>query len=215
MSLTISLRGVTHSYEDHLVLKHLDLELKGGEALAVIGPSGSGKTTLLSILGLLLPPTSGQIEVDGEVVERRPDLRLHLYSWVFQTVNTLGRRTALENVALAALSRGVSRKEASQNASEALDRVGLLDYSHRPAYTLSGGELQRLCVARAIVVRPAFVLADEPTGQLDARTSSKVADALLAKRPGGVGTVIATHDIEIANSCDRVLSLRDGVLEPV
>ncbi|MEX2323522.1 MAG: ATP-binding cassette domain-containing protein [Acidimicrobiia bacterium] len=204
---------VSHAYRPgEWVLSGVSLKVGAGESVALLGPSGSGKTTLLSILGLLQTPTHGRLVIDGEArsPRRAGRLRSEMFAWVFQTVNTLRRRTALDNAAVGLLARGVGRGESSRLAAEALAAVGLGEMGAVPVERLSGGELQRVCIARAVAARPRFLLADEPTGQLDRSTSDRVLDALWAARLPETALVIATHDLDAASRCDRVIRLVDG-----
>lgn len=207
--------GVSHRYrKGPLVLDNIDLFIASGEAVALMGPSGSGKTTLLSIMGLLTKPVSGFVSVDGIRLPhrgRRLDVaRAELFSWVFQTVNVLGQRTAADNAALGLLARGVARSQATVQADRALTAVGLADRTQDEVTEFSGGELQRVCIARAMAAVPRFVLADEPTGQLDHATSQLVLDSLWEARHRDTSLVIATHDPMVVERCDRVVLLVDG-----
>jgi ABC-type lipoprotein export system ATPase subunit len=179
-----------------------------------MGPSGSGKTTLLGILGLLFTPSQGGVLLDGAPVShrRRTALRASAFAWVFQGANVVSHRSALDNAALGLLARGARVREAEEAARAALDAVGIGQLAGKAANTLSGGELQRVCVARAIAARPRFILADEPTGQLDHANTEGVIQALIGNRPDGAAVVIATHDPEVAAHCDRIVRLRDGVV---
>ncbi len=217
MNAAVALEGVWHRYgSGPWVLEGLDLEVGAGEAVAVMGPSGSGKTTLLSIAGLLTEPTRGRVRLGGVPVprsqRRRDRLRAEWFAWVFQTVNVLGHRTAEDNTALSLLARGVPRGEATRQARAALGAVGLADRAGSPVVDLSGGELQRVCIARAVAAAPKVVLADEPTGQLDHATSLRVLDALWAARRPDTALLVATHDPQVAERCDRILRLVDGRL---
>jgi ABC-type lipoprotein export system ATPase subunit len=214
--MSLALHTVSHRYTDsgRWILYDVSLAIERGSTLAIAGPSGSGKTTLLAILGLLLAPTEGEITIDGESVPRSGAalsfLRSDVFGWVFQTVNVLARRPVIDNAALACLSRGMTRAEASARALSALQSVGLGGMAERAANTLSGGELQRLCIARAIAAGSRFLLADEPTGQLDRSTSDEVVDALLRSRPPETALVLVTHDPLVAARCDSVVSIIDG-----
>ncbi len=216
MTAAVALEGVWHRYgSGPWVLEGLDLEVAAGEAVAVMGPSGSGKTTLLSIVGLLTEPTRGRVRLGGVPVprsRRRDRLRAGWFAWVFQTVNVLGHRTAEDNTALGLLARGVPREEATRQARAALGQVGLAERAGSPVVDLSGGELQRVCIARAVAAAPKVVLADEPTGQLDHATSVRVLDALWAARRPDTALVVATHDPQVAERCGRILRLVDGRL---
>jgi ABC-type lipoprotein export system ATPase subunit len=214
--MPLTLTAVSHHYgrETAPVLREVTLEFPDGASIAIVGPSGSGKSTLLAIAGLLLEPSSGAVSIDGLPVRssRRPPatLRAELFAWVFQTVNVLGGRSALDNAMLGLLARGCSRSSARRDAAAALEAVGLGALATRTARSLSGGELQRVCIARAIAVRPRFLLADEPTGQLDAATTSQVVDALIESRPAGTTLIVVTHDEAVAARCERRIRLGGG-----
>ena len=212
MSLAVVDVGHRYSARSASVLVGVSMTIAAGESVALMGPSGSGKTTLLGILGLLFVPSEGSLLLDGSPVpgRRRAALRAGAFAWVFQGTNVLPRRTALDNAALGLLARGASQREAEAAAHKALAAVGVGHLAAKPANTLSGGELQRVCVARAIAARPRFILADEPTGQLDHANTEGVIDALVANRSIGTAVVIATHDPEVAAHCDRIVRLRDG-----
>jgi putative ABC transport system ATP-binding protein len=217
MTPALELRNVSHRYGDRLppVLMDVSLSVRPGVSMALMGPSGSGKTTLLTILGLLLEPSEGEVLLDGRPLPRRGGrlsrLRAEAYGWVFQTVNVLPRRTAVDNAALGLLARGVAVSEAHAQAAVALAKVGIGGLAEQPVSTLSGGELQRVCIARAIAARPRFILADEPTGQLDRANTEGVVEALVGSRPPGTSVVIATHDPAVASRCEVVVQLLDGV----
>ncbi len=214
--MSLALHDVSHQYTagGPWILRDVSKAIEPGSTLAIAGPSGSGKTTLLAILGLLLSPTKGEITLDGEALPRAGAalsfLRSELFGWVFQTVNVLPGRPAIENAALACLARGMTRADASARALSALQSVGLGSMADRPARTLSGGELQRLCIARAIAARSRFLLADEPTGQLDRSTSDEVIDALLRSRPPETALLLVTHDPLVAARCDSIVTILDG-----
>ena len=213
----LRLEGVSHRYRSGpMVLEGIDLEVAAGERVAFVGPSGSGKTTLLSIIGLLTVPTTGSILLDGEPVPRagrqRFQMRSRSFSWVFQTVNVLGRRTAIDNAALGLVARGVSRQSANQAAVKALMAVWLGDRSDERVANLSGGELQRVCIARAVAVPSTIVLADEPTGQLDHATSVRVLDAMRESLRTEATLIIATHDPTVVLLCSRIFEIVDGRL---
>jgi len=210
--MPLQLTGVGHQYRGRPpLLAGIDLAVGEDETVAIVGPSGSGKTTLLSILGGLLRPTEGQVTLDGLHVGRQ-SLPPGSLSWIFQTINLFGRRTALENVALGLYAVGLGPDEVSRPAVLMLAAVGLEDVEDQLAMRLSGGQAQRVGIARALVGRPRYVLADEPTGQLDGSTSAMVAKVLFSARPKGTSVVAATHDRLIADKCDRRYTIVDGRL---
>jgi putative ABC transport system ATP-binding protein len=201
----------------------VSLEVPKGEMLAIMGRSGSGKTTLLDLLGCLLRPTSGDLDVDGESVARASDaelaaIRRQRIGFVFQEFNLIPTLTAIENVLLP-LRYGPKRADARERAAALLDRVGLAQRAtHRPS-ELSGGEQQRVAIARALVNEPAVILADEPTGELDSTTSDQILDTLRElNRERGVTLVVVTHDPGVAGRADRIIRMSDGRIvadEPV
>ncbi|MGC4175159.1 ABC transporter ATP-binding protein [Demequina sp.] len=203
--------GVTYTYPrgDHQVLAGVDFDIPPGTSAAIIGPSGSGKTTLLSLMGHLLPMQAGSIHA---LDDSGNELRLRdTASWVLQTVSLLPDRTALDNVMVGAYSAGASRPDAVARSREALASVGLAGRDDEPARILSGGEAQRVAIARALASQRPIILADEPTGQLDAKTSATVLEAMIGAH-GERTVVVVTHDPEVAERCDVVLELRDGVI---
>ncbi len=205
---------ISHSYDRRtMVLDGLDLSITEGDRVAVVGPSGSGKTTLLSILGMLLKPTSGSVVAALQPSAPATVLRRDYFGWVFQSTNALPRRTVLDNVVLPLLARRRPLREAREVAVELLEEVGLGGFEDQLAYELSGGELQRLCIARALSTAPPVLLADEPTGQLDEDTSQTVIDALVRNLRPPTALLVATHDLNVATACDRIYRLRKGRLE--
>ena len=219
----LSVRGVTRTYDTAsgglTVLKGVDLDVMPGEVVGLIGPSGSGKSSLLHAAGLLERPTSGEIRIDGADVggldERaRTHIRLASIGFVYQFHHLLAEFDARDNVALPLRIAGVGQAQARERASEVLTALGLGErLTHQPAQ-LSGGEQQRVAVARALANRPRLLLADEPTGNLDPATSQSVFEALQRLvKDTGVAALIATHNMELAGHMDRVFALRDGHLE--
>ena len=219
----LSVRGVTRTYASAAgpltVLKGVDLDVMPGEVVGLIGPSGSGKSSLLHAAGLLERPTSGEIRVDGRDVGDLPErarthIRLASIGFVYQFHHLLAEFDARDNVALPLRIAGVGQAEARARAEEVLTALGLGErLTHQPAQ-MSGGEQQRVAVARALANRPRLLLADEPTGNLDPATSQTVFEALhdLVKKTG-VAALIATHNMELAGHMDRVFALKDGHLE--
>lgn len=193
------------------VLRGATFAVEQGETVAVLGPSGSGKSTLLCVLGGLVRPNRGacRVEDSGRVAPRLADVT----AWILQTTNVFAERTALDNVAVAALTRGVTRRVALAEATAQLALVGLAGRALDPVRVMSGGEVQRVVIARAMASRRPFVLADEPTGQLDRSTSASVLDALLAST-GDAGVVVVTHDLAVAERCGRLVRIVDGVVTP-
>ena len=222
-SPVLSVRGLTRTYETAsgglTVLRGVDLDVRPGEVVGLIGPSGSGKSSLLHAAGLLERPTAGQILIDGVDVghldERaRTHIRLAKIGFVYQFHHLLPEFVARDNVALPLRIAGVAQPEARARAAEVLTALGLGErLTHQPAQ-LSGGEQQRVAVARALANRPRLLLADEPTGNLDPATSQTVFEALhRLVKDTGVAALIATHNMELAGHMDRVFALKDGHLE--
>lgn len=203
--------GVVVRYPGALrpVLVGADLAVDTGETVAILGPSGSGKSTLLSVLGGLVRPDDGAVRVDDATVPAA-ELR-RLTAWILQTVNVLPERSVLDNVLVGALTRGLTPAQARPEALARLEDVGLAERAHDRARLLSGGEVQRVVIARALVSGRPFVLADEPTGQLDRATSEVVLDALFAATRGA-GVVVVTHDPDVAARCTRTVRILDGVV---
>jgi len=193
----------------------IDLEIARGESVALVGPSGSGKSTLLNLIGGLDRPSSGEIWVDGENIARASAKRLVEHrrkriGFVFQSFNLLAYRSALENVEVPMMLGGLSRAERRQKALGLLERMGLAARTdHRPSQ-LSGGEQQRVAVARALANRPLILLADEPTGNLDSATGTEVMNLLRSLNAEGLTLIIVTNDMTVASYADRIVRLRDG-----
>ncbi|WP_194814778.1 ABC transporter ATP-binding protein [Nocardia sp. XZ_19_385] len=196
-------------------LDGVSLRIEPGEFTSIIGPSGSGKSTLLHLLGALDSPTAGSIQFRGEEIgslddERQSEFRRHQVGFIFQFFNLLPTLTAWENVAIPKLLDGTGLRKAKPRALELLDRVGLGDRAgHRPS-ELSGGQMQRVAVARALIMDPPLILADEPTGNLDSKTGASILKLLGDIAGDGNSVVMVTHDMGAVEYCDRVITLRDG-----
>ena len=219
MTLAVEARALVKKYRDQEVdvhaLRGVDIEVSRGEFVAVMGPSGSGKSTLLHLLGGLDVPTSGEVSIDGETLailskERLATLRRNKIGFVFQLYNLIPSLTVDENVALPAIAAGESPKSLRQRVNELLGLVGLAGKTDRFPSQLSGGEQQRVAVARALIREPAVVLADEPTGNLDSRTGEELLELLVRCNAGGQTIVLVTHDSRVASAARRVLFMRDG-----
>jgi lipoprotein-releasing system ATP-binding protein len=202
------------------IFKDLNLKIEAGELVALVGQSGAGKSTLLQIAGLLDKPTSGQIRMNNQYVQKMKDgertrLRRDFIGFVYQFHYLLPEFTALENVAMPRIIAGVDREEAKASAAQILTDLGLGErLTHRPA-RLSGGEQQRVAIARALANNPSIILADEPTGNLDPSTSAEVFELLLEQvRRRRMGALIATHNLALADRMDRALELRAGKIVP-
>ena len=200
------------------VLKGISLDIYRNEYVALMGPSGSGKSTLMNIIGCLDTPSSGTYILNGSDVSKMSDddlaeVRNKEIGFVFQQFNLLPRLTAAENVALPLVYAGVSRKERTDRAMEALNKVGLSDRSHHKPNEMSGGQIQRVAIARALVNNPSILLADEPTGNLDSKTSVEVMEIFGKIQAAGNTVVLVTHEEDIAGYAKRVVRLRDGVIE--
>ncbi|MEX0751552.1 MAG: ABC transporter ATP-binding protein [Xanthobacteraceae bacterium] len=219
----IELRRVTKVYGSGHAAVHalagVDLNIDRGEFVAIMGPSGSGKSTAMNIIGCLDTPTSGDYLFQGVAVgqlgrDQRTLLRRHFLGFVFQGFNLLARTTAAENVELPLIYRGLAQAERRRLALGALKRVGLEGREHHTSSELSGGQQQRVAIARAIVTDPAVLLADEPTGNLDTKTSREIMDLVTSlNRDQGITVIMVTHETEIAAYAERVVRFLDGRVE--
>ena len=222
MSLVIDIKAIRRDFplgqEIVKVLKGIDLQIKKGEYVALMGPSGSGKSTLMNLLGCLDTPTAGSYLLSGQDVSNMSDdelaeIRNKEIGFVFQTFNLLPRTTAQDNVALPMVYAGASKAQRTKRAQEVLTDVGLADrMDHRPNQ-LSGGQRQRVAVGRALVNKPSIILADEPTGNLDSKTSLEIMALFDAIHLQGNTVIVVTHEEEVAQHAHRVIRLRDGLVE--
>ena len=201
---------------DYHVLKNINLKIDEGECAAIIGKSGSGKSTLMHLLACLDTPSAGSIMFDGEdlsaLTEHQRDLlRNEKIGFVFQQFFLNGRETVFENVVLPMRIRGAEQYRLTKDAMEALEAVGIKDKEEKRAKDLSGGEKQRVCIARALVGKPKIIFADEPTGNLDSNTSAEIEKMLFElNRETGITLIIVTHDPDLAGKCPRIIELKDG-----
>src|SRR5215217_246635 len=200
------------------VLKGISLDIFKNEYVALMGPSGSGKSTLMNILGCLDTATSGTYILNEKDVSRMPDndlaeVRNKEIGFVFQQFNLLPRLSAAENVALPLVYAGIPKKQRMEKALYVLDKVSLADRSHHKPNEMSGGQNQRVAIARALINNPSIILADEPTGNLDSKTSYEIMDIFGKIHQGGNTVILVTHEEDIANFAHRVVRLRDGVVE--
>lgn len=215
----IQLKGITKSFGPLQVLKGIDLGISRGEVVSIVGPSGAGKTTLLQIMGTLDRPDSGTVVVDGIDVSslstrKLSEFRNRHVGFVFQFHQLLPEFTALENIMIPAYIAGKSQKEAKRRAMELLEFMGLTDRASHKPNELSGGEKQRVAVARALVNNPAVILADEPSGSLDTKNKAELHQLFFDLRDKfGQTFVIVTHDEQLAAITDRTVKMRDGLLE--
>ncbi len=215
----IAIHNITKSFGKLQVLKGIDLAIGKAEVVSIVGPSGAGKTTLLQIIGTLDRPDTGTVEIDGIDVtglsdRKLADFRNRHIGFVFQFHQLLPEFTALENVMIPAYIAGVSGSEARRRATELLQFMGLADRAHHKPNELSGGEKQRVAVARALVNHPAVILADEPSGSLDSKNKAELHQLFFDLRDRfGQTFVIVTHDEQLASITDRTIHMRDGVLE--
>ncbi|MGY8932393.1 MAG: ABC transporter ATP-binding protein [Flavobacteriales bacterium] len=199
------------------VLKGINLKINEGELVAIMGSSGSGKSTLLNIIGMLDNYDSGSYHLDGVTIKDLDETKAAKYrnqflGFVFQSFNLINYKTALENIALPLYYQGIARNERQKIAFEYLEKVGLGDWSEHLPSELSGGQKQRIAIARALASQPKVLLADEPTGALDSKTSEEVMALIKKINKEGKTILVVTHENEIANMCNRIITLKDGVI---
>ena len=217
----IDLKGIHKTYpgvQPLHVLKGVDLHIDEGELVSIMGPSGSGKSTMLNIMGILDDYDEGEYHLAGRLIKNLSEkegatFRNELIGFIFQSFNLINFKNAMENVALPLYFRGVGREERNRLAMEYLEKVGLAEHWHHMPMQMSGGQRQRVAIARALISKPKIILADEPTGALDSKTTQEVMDMLRAvNREQGQTVIIVTHEHEIAEQTDRRIFFKDGVI---
>lgn len=219
--MLIELKDVNKTYDNGQplhVLKGIDLAIDRGEFVSIMGASGSGKSTLLNILGILDNYDSGEYRIDGRLIKdlgekQAAEYRNRLIGFIFQSFNLIGFKTAVENVELPLFYQGVSRRRRHELAMQYLERLGLADWAAHYPNEMSGGQKQRVAIARALITHPEILLADEPTGALDSKTSEEVMQLLSRlNREDGVTIIVVTHESGVANCTDKIVHIKDGII---
>ena len=217
----IELKNINKTYNNGTplhVLKGINLHIKKGEFVAIMGASGSGKSTLLNILGILDDYDEGEYKLNNNLIKnlsetKSAEYRNRLIGFIFQSFNLIPFKNAVENVALPLFYQGVSRKKRNILALEYLDRLGLKDWAHHYPNELSGGQKQRVAIARALITKPQIILADEPTGALDSKTSIEVMQILKGLHQQGLTIVVVTHESGVAYQTEKIIHIKDGIIE--